>query len=76
MTKLEQQIYDALLKYEDAREGDILTQSICKGHARVVARIAIQLAREAFEAGWNSGYNEGVKFEDASTFKQFIQDYE
>lgn len=72
MTHLEQQIYQALLVYEGVEnDGSPMTASICKGHAQVAAKIAVQLAEKAYHVGRLNMGREGD-----TTFKQFIQDYE
>ena len=77
MTKLEQQIYQALLRYENIDENkNIMTASICRGHAEAVAKIARELAERAYGMGWCKGHNDGIGYEDDSTFQQFIQDYD
>lgn len=74
MTHLEQKIYDALMRYEDASERDIMTGSVCRGHALAAAKIALDLAYDAYNQGvLDSGaYEHGG---GSRTFKQFIQDY-
>ena len=69
---LEQQIEEAILK----AGGDMVSKGLASYIAPSVARIAVDLAREAFLAGEQNidGCRWDVNEEDP--FKQFIQDYE
>lgn len=73
MGSLEQQIYNALLEYEGigGAEGNPMTASICRGHAEVAAKIALELAREAFAEG-NGVYNDLPDDELEKAFNQFL----
>lgn len=73
MTHLEQKIYDALMRYEDASERDIMTGSVCRGHAQVAAKIALDLAYKAFEVG-NGVWNDISDDELKEAFDDFIND--